>query len=320
MNNLTLPGVVLSLYQHIEMSNPKLAASLEPPALDLLESNTSHTLFLAPDDAWSSDVFANTTNDIIENHIFDGLWFLDDMLQMDGRSMTSINGKNWTISVINNTVSITSDVSFEGAQAGRGLRRRIQAVSSSSIGMLSGSTDNLARNGIIHKIDGLLASYETFVPESTAATTSPNPSISATVEVAFGMYNLEGLNSTALELRQYGLPIQRAFAAFAQKVVEDVASRRLASMKLRPRRLVVTLDPESPSINVVWDRDCDTNAVPPGAFCQGVYATFNLSLPETVDPNLTVSMYTKETNNATDSGVLQDTLDEIDPESPFTST
>ena len=112
------------------------------------------TVFCPPYEAikdllWSYSLIASTH--IARNFVFSGIFYVDELLDMDGKEMTSINGENWIVSVLGENVF---------------LRARNKSREDLPMVMVredSGSRNVLGRNGVIHFVDGPLIdrSYST---------------------------------------------------------------------------------------------------------------------------------------------------------------
>ena len=120
--------------------------------------NATPITLLVPDDS----AFLNETipfeqlDDVLENHIFEGLLFTDELQAMDGELITSVNGKQWLVEVLGGTVFISS----EGGEPVA----------------LQGSTDILFRDGVVHLLDTVLQEAQSTTPLPTTLAAKPSPS------------------------------------------------------------------------------------------------------------------------------------------------
>ena len=130
--------------------------NLDQRGLDttIREPATNVTVLAPPDFSWEgADISEEMLDNVLQNHIFQGLLFSDQLREMDGATITSINGKQWTISNIDGNielVSMTVDINV--------------AITSS---------DNLVRNGIVHLLGGLLMDSPDNTTQNCSACSGP---------------------------------------------------------------------------------------------------------------------------------------------------
>ena len=82
-------------------------ALLQSVLYEVLEFAT--VTLLAPTDYSVENVTVIWDDDTTENHIFDGLWYKDTLLEMDGQYINSVNGKKWLVEVLGEDVFIVAD-------------------------------------------------------------------------------------------------------------------------------------------------------------------------------------------------------------------
>jgi hypothetical protein len=148
---LLLPDSIgTDIYTIIERSEPDLAAVIaESSAIEVFSSRSPVTVFLPPFSTWDSNMPEELIDDVLLNHAFDGLLFADELLDMGGQSIASINGKIWQLVVSDGMVSIESD-------------------GSGSVPVVMQSTkDTLAMNGVVHYVN-------TFLVDTTSSTSAPS--------------------------------------------------------------------------------------------------------------------------------------------------
>ncbi|CAB9506725.1 Hemolysin-type calcium-binding repeat (2 copies) [Seminavis robusta] len=134
-----LPLSLSSIYQRISFDPDLTAFASVINAAGLaaqVDSDSPITLF-APEDSYLMTNNPPTSVDFVENYMFQGLLSADVLFKLarDGGTITSVNNKQYLISVLGSSVSLTS----------LGADSSTATIIESNI---------LASNGIIHRIDG----------------------------------------------------------------------------------------------------------------------------------------------------------------------
>jgi Fasciclin domain len=111
------------------------------------------TFFAPPDSAFDETLSTLEVARILENHIFEDILYASELLQKDGEVIMSINGKEWVVEVLDESIFLKGS-----------------ANDANIVAMVQRPYDVLARNGVLHSIDGLLLE-DTFI--SNAPTISP---------------------------------------------------------------------------------------------------------------------------------------------------
>jgi len=174
--------------------------------MSLMTASTNHdidyndgiTVFAPPIDAWkpkgnlypsliphqsdssnvsNDDIYYSSGNDenyptdLLQNHAFKGLYFVEDLLEMDGELITSVNGKRWIVSVLDGNIFLSSykaAADEEGDAASDFESPVIQVLTE------GGQSNNLTRTGVLRRADGVLLDREAFVSERKAAELCPS--------------------------------------------------------------------------------------------------------------------------------------------------
>ena len=105
--------------------------------LSLVGTRSPITVFVPVDGSWDESIPSDQVGDILQNHIFDGFWFADNLLEMNGKNITSINDKVWKVSVQDGSVRL--------AAADEAISIEVQPP-----------FDTLGENGVLHTLDGVL--------------------------------------------------------------------------------------------------------------------------------------------------------------------
>lgn len=159
---------------------------------------------------------------------------------------------------------------------------------------------------------------------------SLSPSIAFTqhdVKTEFLLFNTEGIKAKDLISPQYATPLNASFQLFVDTIVSEVqgqAQRRSLrdSGMLGERHLLQTLQSNSTELYNAADVTCpaatsDGASIPDSASCQDVLGRYViLSIGE--DPTNIQATYQNATNQALEDGKLEESLNEVDPNSPFT--
>lgn len=126
----------------------------------VLDMATPITALLVMNDVWGGKAYNtdNITESILKSHIFeDQLYSCDELIELQGSTLTSINGLNWTISVDSETGLPCFDYAGE---AEPGMESFQSCVAKCNI---------LGKNGIAHAMSGILAPpgvIQTLAPSS----------------------------------------------------------------------------------------------------------------------------------------------------------
>jgi Fasciclin domain len=147
---------VLSYMRNIPSGNSIFLQLLDDAgSFNLIDdSNSPVTVFAPSDSAWDLQADEQDLLRIVQNHIFNRLWFLDDLAKMDGETIQSINGKEWTVNNVDGMIMLSSD-------------------STVPVGVVA---ENLLRNGILHYLqDGILVDQGVQQIPTSASTLQPNP-------------------------------------------------------------------------------------------------------------------------------------------------
>ena len=144
------------------------------------------TFFSATNEAWNRVIPTLEIEDVLKNMIFELLWFDDDLADMDGKQLTSTNGKKWNIEVYPNPDGepllyrwnqTAPFIYFSNADGPEGL---------TNCTFIPGPnrTNILARTGVIHHIDCLFLDFNYTIVENpptfaplTFAPVAPTPAI-----------------------------------------------------------------------------------------------------------------------------------------------
>ncbi|CAB9499421.1 transforming growth factor, beta-induced, 68kDa [Seminavis robusta] len=163
LTSLPLPPSVTSSVMDLLPSisnNSNLVNIILDAGLDRILSSLSPVTFFAP----AEDFFGIPTTelaDMIENHIFEGIFYFDELLGMDGTVITSVNSKEWVVSVLDSSVFL---------QAERG---------SSVVARLETPFDLLGNNGVLHRVDALLSDIGAPLTPNPNSTNPPNATVPA---------------------------------------------------------------------------------------------------------------------------------------------
>jgi hypothetical protein len=236
----------------------------------------------------------------VKNHIFKGLWFRDELLQMDGQYIYSaINNNSWVVSVLGENIFLEAAEESEGAKL---------------VVQLQEPYDVLARNGVIQYIDSPLLSSAR--PPATA--------LIVQVNATFLIFYTEEVTSDSSS--ESGLILATALEHFVENLKQSLENKPQESRHLRSiadderRRLEVTLQPGSVKVYSIQDVDCRdapaAMAIPDEAKCHNVKGGYNLVV-EDEDEEVVFATYVKATNNAIQDGKLQESINAVAPESPI---
>lgn len=328
------------------------------------------------------------SKDVFENHLVYGIFFTDQLQNMDGEVLTSVNGKLWQVKALNGSIALLADGGVNPVY-------------------LADKVDILANNGVIHQLDGVLYSsnesmstsapfgmesnettsaptrpriysnvtlapsmtpFTTVVlalsstnvtttsisptgapsgmatnastpvptvettnastPVPTVETTTASPATSMptakkgevlTLNTTFRIYNQKGL--TAQDLTSFGVIFNRMFEDFVNNLVLRVKGGQARDRKLLrtiSRMLTVNLQPNSPEVYAVNDVPCGNDPnIPKGSKCQDVYGKYNLQVANE-NASEVIKAFVSETDHALHEGKMQESLDRVAPDSPFT--
>ena len=103
---------------------------------------TADTLF--------SQYESGTSAHLFHNHFFDGIYYMEKLLEMDGQVITSINDQNWIVSVLDENVFLQPEISDEKAVG------RNESLSAVMIRRGSGEHNILGLNGVVHHLESPL--------------------------------------------------------------------------------------------------------------------------------------------------------------------
>ena len=109
-------------------------------------------MFIPADGSWDESIPSEQVSNILQNHIFDRFWFSDNLLEMNGENITSINDNTWKIIVQGGSV-------------------RLAAVDESTSVEVQPPFDILGRNGVLHTLDGILLGGPAVIPANCTACT-----------------------------------------------------------------------------------------------------------------------------------------------------
>jgi hypothetical protein len=160
VNSINLPPSVTRTVYDLIASNPaytNLDNLLRAILFDELLATLYPVTLFAPPDAVLKDIPITEISSVLENHIFEGLLYFDQLLTMDGQVITSINEKKWTVSVLDSSI-------FLQAEKGGSVVSKVQNLG-----------DILGNNGILHNIDAPLLedSNVTLLVEDSNVTLAP---------------------------------------------------------------------------------------------------------------------------------------------------
>jgi len=133
------------IYQHIldNLENATGFGELLAENLSNTEKNyEALTVLVPPDSSWEEVVASRNDIElakILENHIFEGLVFSEDLLDVDGALIESINGEQWVVS------NLDGEVYLNNAQGGETAR-------------VLPASEALVSNGVVHLLDSALVS------------------------------------------------------------------------------------------------------------------------------------------------------------------
>ena len=104
-----------------------------------------------------SKYYDGTSAHLLHNHFFDGILYMEQLLEMDGQVITSINGLAWIVSVLDDNVFLQPEISDEAA-AGTN-----ESFSTVMVRRGSGEHNILGSNGVVHHLESPLidASFPT---------------------------------------------------------------------------------------------------------------------------------------------------------------
>ena len=133
------------------------------------------TFFSATNEAWDRSIPTLEIEDVLKNMIFELLWFDDMLADMDGQTLTSTNGKEWLIEVVEDPNGepllyaqnrTAPKIYFKNVEGPPGLTR---------CGFVPGPnrTNILARTGVIHHIDCLFLDFNYTYVDPNAPTVAP---------------------------------------------------------------------------------------------------------------------------------------------------
>lgn len=108
-----------------------------------IDSFVPATMFVVPNEAWDVDMPSSQVETIIQNMLFPGMFYYETMVEMGGQTITSSNGTDWLITVVNNEFVFLSD--------GEGGSNNITLLKG------QGTTNILANSGVIHFVNDLVS-------------------------------------------------------------------------------------------------------------------------------------------------------------------
>ena len=158
---------------------------------------------------------------------------------------------------------------------------------------------------------------------SRPPTVSPTlPSSLVRVNTTFVLFNTEGLEARDVTSPTYIDTLNEAYSDFVSGVVL-AQLRGSRFLRQQQRRLDVALETGSPEIFAARDVVCpsassDGSSIPGSANCQDVFGRYSLSVTSDENPTVVRQQYTNATDQAVTDGDLQDALDAVDSNSPFT--
>ena len=154
-----------------------LQGFIDTVKLGVFIDNLLPVTVIAPlDSAWENRIVpVLEIEDVLKNHIFELLWFDDQLAELDGETLASVNGKEWTIQVFDDPAAEPLRYAPEEPPVKIYISNTEGPEGLTNCSIVPGSqrTNILGRTGIMHHVDCLLLDSEINADDSVSVAEMP---------------------------------------------------------------------------------------------------------------------------------------------------